>query len=90
MSQRDVIVRVEREISEALPKATGETARLLKLSQQGLARIIRRLPEGTERLSTEQRLDVFESVMKRLEKVSATDALIQKAIKWRMDLLEWL
>lgn len=90
MTQREVIVKVEREIGEVLSKATGDTTKILKKSKRDLAEIISKLPKGVERLSNEQRLKVFEVVVKRLNEVPATDALKMTTNRWVMDLLEWV
>lgn len=81
------MVKIEGEIGEALPKATAETAKILKGAKRDLADIISELPDERGPLSPKQQLKVSKLV-KRLQKVPAADALKLTTMGWVTDLLK--
>jgi len=85
MSNRTEIVRIESEIGEALSKATGETAKILRKSKRDLAGIISKLPEEAG-LSVKQHLKMLK-VNQRLLEVPVTDVLKPTTTRWVIDLL---
>ena len=80
------VERVRREIAEALPRAQGDTAELLKKCERELAKIAKG-PAGPDRLTPEQDKRVGK-VNGWLAQVKVTDPMKDKTQRWHVELTE--